>query len=129
MKKMPESVAITVERIERVRKVLNLRAADFVRGYFEKANYNFIVSGKRWPSLRLMVGVIEYWGVNPTWLLLGKGDMFLDVKATRGKVAHAKYEVKKEDRLAEMDAKLQRGILGFDPAKDPLNEFDTEENK
>ena len=70
--------AIIIERIEHVRKYLNVNKSRFSSdiGMKPQTYNNFIGAQGSKPSVDLIHGVVDRYGVNPTWLLNGNGDVF-----------------------------------------------------
>ena len=66
------------ERIKLIRKHLGLNQKEFgdILGVSQRAVSNW-ESGRNEPSIEVLNSISTKWAVNPTWLLTGKGEMFL----------------------------------------------------
>lgn len=76
-----------IERIEYVRKYLNLNKSRFSSdiGMKPQTYNNFIGAQGSKPNIELIRGIVNRYGVNPTWLLNGAGEVFTE----EGKLTHA----------------------------------------
>ena len=69
-----------IERIEYVRKYLNLNKSRFSSdiGMKPQTYNNFIGAQGSKPNIELIHGIVNRYGVNPIWLLNGTGDVFTE---------------------------------------------------
>ncbi len=76
-----------IERIEYVRKYLNLNKSRFSSdiGMKPQTYNNFIGAQGSKPNIELIHGIVNRYGVNPIWLLNGTGDVFTE----EGRLANA----------------------------------------
>ena len=67
-----------IERIEYVRKYLNLNKSRYSSniGMKPQTYNNFIGAQGSKPNIELIRGIVNRYGVNPTWLLNGEGEVF-----------------------------------------------------
>ena len=68
-----------IERIEYVRQYLGMNKKEFCGrfGMQPQTYLNYIGPQGSDPSVELLLGVINEYHVNPTWLLLGTGEIFV----------------------------------------------------
>lgn len=67
------------KRLKDVRRALNMSQKDFAAGIDVSGSYlSEIESGKTKPGYNLILAVAREFNVSPNWLLLEKGDMFLE---------------------------------------------------
>ena len=66
------------ERIKFIRKHLGLNQKEFgdILGVSQRAISNW-ESGRNEPSIEVLNSISTKWAINPTWLLTGRGEMFL----------------------------------------------------
>jgi hypothetical protein len=69
-----------IERIEHLRKLLNLNKSRFSGdiGMKPQTYNNFIGAQGSKPNVELIFGIVNKFGANPMWLLNGSGPIFLD---------------------------------------------------
>ena len=69
-----------IERVEHVRRLVGLNKSRFSAefGMTAQTYNNFVGTQGSKPSIELVHGVASRFHVNPTWLLYGKGAVFLD---------------------------------------------------
>ena len=67
------------ERIKLIRKHLGLNQKEFgdILGVSQRAVSNW-ESGRNEPSIEVLNSISTKWAINPTWLLTGRGEMFLN---------------------------------------------------
>lgn len=80
-----------IERVEAVRRDQGLTKQRFASafGMPPQTYSNFLGVQKSKPSPHLLTGVIEQYGVNPTWLLLGQGLMYTPQDANMDEAGNA----------------------------------------
>lgn len=68
-------------RLQRVRNILRLNQTDFGTEIgMSQSHYSKIESNKVKPSKTVLIALKEHFGINPDWILTGKGDMFISPK-------------------------------------------------
>ena len=69
-----------IERVEYVRKYLGMNKKEFCQGFGMKPQTYDRYTGPQGssPSIELIHGVFNEYHVNPTWLLNGTGEIFLE---------------------------------------------------
>ena len=69
-----------IERVEIVRKLLSINKSRFSTGIGMKPQTynNFIGAQGSKPNIELLLGMVNTYQVNPHWLLLGVGKVFLE---------------------------------------------------
>ncbi|MDH4121820.1 MAG: helix-turn-helix domain-containing protein [Deltaproteobacteria bacterium] len=76
----PQTLHDIIERVEYLRTFLGLNKSRFSGeiGLKPQTYNNFIGAQGSKPSIELVMGVVQRFGVNPTWVLTGGGGMFQD---------------------------------------------------
>jgi transcriptional regulator with XRE-family HTH domain len=109
-----------IDRLEQVRKILNLNKAQFAELMGVSRNYYYNITDEKGTSnLRLehLESLLKNKGVNPVWVMIGEGEMFLNTGQKSGD--SAKYIIPEAGLShasdeGERDAKkyeLMRGVI------------------
>jgi transcriptional regulator with XRE-family HTH domain len=110
-----------IERIEYIRKYLNLNKSRFSAGIGMKPQTynNFIGSQGSKPNIELIHGIVNRFKVNPHWLLNGTGEVFSDQEGVTGESIGWEGEVREEDPVSrqhrESVGHLQQQLKDLQP--------------
>lgn len=110
-----------IERIEYIRKYLNLNKSRFSAGIGMKPQTynNFIGSQGSKPNIELIYGIVNRFQVNPHWLLNGTGDVFSNRDGVDGAAIGWEGEVQDEGPLAQQHREavdeLQSHLKNLEP--------------
>jgi len=110
-----------IERIEYVRKYLNLNKSRFSAGIGMKPQTynNFIGSQGSKPNIELIHGIVNRFKVNPHWLLNGTGEVFSDREGVTGETIGWEGGVSEDDPISrqhrESVGHLQKQLKDLEP--------------
>lgn len=112
-----------IERIEYVRKYLNLNKSRFSSdiGMKPQTYNNFIGAQGSKPNIELIHGIVNRYGVNPTWLLNGTGDVFSEEAKLNYAVGGGPFQFAEGDgdslakKYSESLNELQLQLKSLDP--------------
>ncbi len=111
-RKFPE----IIERVETVRRRLSMNKSRFSKGIGMKPQSynNFIGPQGSKPSIELILGLVNVYHVNSTWLLNGIGDVFLESspdkeksKSQPSRDSDSKSSGKKSPKLRKKNRKAE----------------------
>lgn len=94
------------DRIIKIRNILKLQQKQFADGLsISKSIINMIEKGERKPSRELLIKLADRYNVNITWILLGKGSIFIENDYKEVTISEAIPILKELSYLNEDDRK------------------------